>query len=159
MELLTNKQSGFIMTKMLEIVHCMNYFTGSSEFSMNSFSNSADIVLYQANIFRTTMETTIILKDFFYESSSKPRMIYECIGFTDLETIQRIVPYFFCKEDTEQIKESNTVDELLVVLGTTVSPDCGFKRRHIDRIYSYSMNELQIFSHHIVDCFHEIISI
>ena len=133
--------------------------TGSSEFSMNSFSNFDDLVLYQANFIRTTMETTIIQKDFFNESSSKPMTIYECIGFTDFESIKRIVPYFFCKEDTEQIKECNTVDELLEVLGTTVSPDCGFKRRHIDRIYSYSMNELQNFSHHIVDCFHEIISI
>ena len=133
--------------------------TGSSEFSMNSFSSFAEFVLYQTNFIRTTMETTIILKDFFYESSSKPRMIYEYIGFTNLESIQRIVPYFFCKEDTKQVKKCNTVDELLVVLGTTVSPDCGFKRRHIDRIYSYSMNEFQKFSHHIVDCFHEIISI
>jgi len=131
---------------------------GNIHYLSGGFSNYVSFIKHQVDIIRQTMETTIKLDNFFFESSSKERCIGDYLGFTELEAIQRIAPYFFCKEDSTEIRKCKCVAELIEKLNTSISPDCGFKRRHIDRIYSYSINELEIYSQHISDCFNKLSS-
>ena len=132
--------------------------SGESNLSTEVFPNYKDFIIHQVDAIKQTMETTIPIDGFPSESSLKERRICDYIGFTNLESIQKIAPYFFCKEDSEVIRESTNVSTLLEKLNIAVSPGCLFKARHIDRIYDYSINELEIYSQHIVSCFSKIFS-
>lgn len=129
------------------------------DFPSREFLNFDEFVKYQAEIILTTMEQKIKINESFNDSFSNERLISEYIGFTNFDTIKKIVPYYYCKEDSAIIMECKSIEELLEKLTSTISPECLFKPKHIDRVYSYSKSEFEKYYLYVIDCFHHISSI
>jgi len=77
----------------------------------------------------------------------------DLIGFTNLENIKIASRAFFSEKDYLIIANCKTVEDILNTLNSQVSNNCFFRTRHIDRILDFALNEIRLYSTHIIESF------